>query len=227
MRLQVILLIGILGALGCARRADDAKVRTWLEKMPYNAFHFGRPDIPRMTKDQWLDDGRKINGIQLALRELLLRNDPNVELPQVAFALGYLGGDDSIAALAGSLSHQNYKVRLQAAVALGELGANNAVDNLCHVALTDDSENVRANAVVALGKIGGPKAISCLETALNYKVSFVAKGARRTLDKLTEARWAATVFPCLRPLSPGCFKLRPVPICAPPCRLVRQEAKFG
>ena len=188
MRLQVILLIGILGALGCARRADDARVRTWLEKLPYDAFRFGRPDMVCMTKSQWLEEGRKISGIEFALRELLRRNDPNVELPQVAFALGFLGDDDSIAALTGSLSHQNYKVRLQAAVALGELGANNAVDNLCHVALADDSENVRANAVVALGKIGGPKAISCLETALNDKSSFVAKGARRTLDKLTQAR---------------------------------------
>jgi HEAT repeat protein len=100
--------------------------------------------------------GRKpYEGRSVAELEAML-NDPNPTVQaQGAFGLSRHGeaAAPALLALKRALSYQNALVRQQAARALGEIGAKDAVPALIKV-LRDEEWSVRRQAAVALGKIG-------------------------------------------------------------------------
>ncbi|UQA58229.1 HEAT repeat domain-containing protein [Polyangium aurulentum] len=59
----------------------------------------------------------------------------------------------------------DFKVRTQAALALGASGDDAAVKPLCE-ALTDSNASVKAAAAAALGKLGKPAGLPCLQSAI-------------------------------------------------------------
>jgi len=74
--------------------------------------------------------------------------------------------------------------RRKAAMALGRLGNEKAVEALGTALLTDDDELVRASSARALGMIGGESALNLLEEALDDNHPLVRKAVREALEKL-------------------------------------------
>ena len=71
----------------------------------------------------------------------------------------------------------NYKMRLKAAEALGNIGDKNAVESLINVVSDEDEKSVyvRESAAVALGMIGDLRAIDPFLTILEAKKNFLDK----------------------------------------------------
>jgi HEAT repeat protein len=72
-------------------------------------------------------------------------------------------------------------VRMDAARALGELGAEEAIDPLITLLSEDEFEGVRSAAAYALGKIGGTSVIQPLMSALEDSSSYVRSSAKKGL----------------------------------------------
>lgn len=72
---------------------------------------------------------------------------------------------------------ENYKVRLAAAEALGNIGDNNAVDSLINIVKDEEEKSVyvRESAATALGMIGDMRAIEPFLSILESKRSFADK----------------------------------------------------
>lgn len=66
--------------------------------------------------------------------------------------------------LISQLTNNDYRVRTQAALALGSSGEEIAVRPLCNT-LNDSDASVRAAAAAALGKLGKPAGLPCLQSA--------------------------------------------------------------
>ncbi len=73
----------------------------------------------------------------------------------------------------------DYRVRTQAALALGASGDEQAVEPLCE-GLADSNVSVRVAAAAALGKLGRASAIPCLDAALKTET---APGVKTQLQK--------------------------------------------
>ena len=71
-------------------------------------------------------------------------------------------------------SNDDYRVRTQAALALGASGDNAAVKPLCD-ALGDSNASVKVAAAAALGKLGKPAGLPCLESALKRESAHSVK----------------------------------------------------
>ncbi len=81
-------------------------------------------------------------------------------------------------------SSDDYRVRTQAALALGASGADAAVKPLCG-ALGDSNVSVKIAAAAALGKLGKPAGVSCLESAQkNESSSSVKAQIKKSLASL-------------------------------------------
>jgi HEAT repeats len=102
--------------------------------------------------------------------------------PNFAFGQGSSG---DIAELAKRLrSSDDFRVRTQAALALGATGDPNAVRHLCD-ALKDQNAAVRTAAAAALGRTG-PKGVGCLKAQLKEEsVKYVQAALHEALTRLT------------------------------------------
>jgi hypothetical protein len=80
-------------------------------------------------------------------------------------------------------SNDDYRVRTQAALALGASGDNAAVKPLCD-ALGDSNASVKVAAAAALGKLGKPAGLPCLESALKRES---APSVKSQIDKSVTA----------------------------------------
>lgn len=78
--------------------------------------------------------------------------------PQAALA------DSRTSYLIDQLKNEDYRVRTQAALALGASGEEIAVRPLCNT-LNDSDVSVRVAAAAALGKLGKPAGLPCLQSA--------------------------------------------------------------
>lgn len=63
------------------------------------------------------------------------------------------------------LKSDDYRVRTQAALALGASGDDGAVQPLCDALTKDSKASVKTAAADALGKLGKPSGLTCLQTA--------------------------------------------------------------
>lgn len=95
---------------------------------------------------------RVVATIALASGVVLAASPRALAQPSVAFLAQQLKGDD------------DYRVRTQAALALGATGDEAAVAPLCE-GLGDSNVSVRAAAAAALGKLGKPSGLPCLQAA--------------------------------------------------------------
>jgi len=77
----------------------------------------------------------------------------------------------------------DFRVRTQAALALGASGDDAAVKPLCD-ALSDDNAMVKQSAAAALGKLGKASALPCLKTALAKET---AAGPKKQMQKAMDA----------------------------------------
>jgi len=81
-------------------------------------------------------------------------------------------------------SSDDFKVRTQAALALGASGDDAAVKPLCD-ALTDANASVKTAAAAALGKLGKPAGLPCLQAAIAKESAGATKTQfQKSIDSL-------------------------------------------
>lgn len=103
----------------------------------------------------------KIDGAQALDSLLLLFNDPMMEVRDEAVEAAASLGSDVVERLIASLKDERWRVREQAAKALGKIRDPRAVDQLI-VACRDRDGAVKSAAAEALGRIGHEKAVPAL-----------------------------------------------------------------
>jgi len=106
-------------------------------------------------------------------------------------------GKPAVEPLIASLRSKNLKIRVRAAIVLGEIKDLRAVEPLI-AALKDKKYLIRASAVSALAKIDDPRAIEPLIAALKDEHPFVRVVASRELGKLKYLRAAGPLLDALR-----------------------------
>lgn len=143
--------------------AGEREIREWLGRA--NSWAIFHPRIPSENFNVWLADGKKFSAPEPVLRDFLQRRDPTVDLPLVAYALGFFGNSKSTHVLIGALDSEVLMLRLLSAASLGELRDVRAVEPLGKLYLVEPDENVRLNIVVALSRIGGAAALNYLNVA--------------------------------------------------------------
>lgn len=174
-----------------ADQEREQRVINWLAKINFgdsNGHYHTTPKAEmKIDYEAWFLEGSRIKGCETVLVEFLRTRDHRVNLPQVAFSLGRVGGKETVVALTNALSDENSLLRTEAVSSLGLLGDKTAVQSICETLTKDSDHNVRANACVALGKLGDLRAKPFLERALKDKNDFVAALAKEALDRLTVA----------------------------------------
>lgn len=101
----------------------------------------------------------------------------------VLFALA-AGADPRTKVLAEQLKSDDYRVRTQAALALGASGDDAAVKPLCDV-LTDANASVKTAAAAALGKLAKASGLKCLEAAITKEtVPAIKTTMQQSIDGL-------------------------------------------
>lgn len=106
-------------------------------------------------------------------------------------------GKPAVEPLIASLKSKNWRIRVRAALVLGEIKDSRAVEPLI-AALKDKKHLIRASAVAALAKIDDPRAIEPLIIALKDEHPFVRVVASRELGKLKNLRAAGPLLDALR-----------------------------
>ncbi len=97
--------------------------------------------------------------------------------------------------LAGQLKSDDYRVRTQAALALGASGDEAAIKPLCD-ALADENASVKTAAAAALGKLTKPASLKCLEVAVAKEtVPAIKSTMQRSIDGLKAGTAAAAAAP--------------------------------
>lgn len=96
--------------------------------------------------------------------------------------IGKLRDPNGVPVLTTALNDSNWRVRLQAALALGVMPDGQAVGPLGEVLAGDDSTLVRAAAARALAAIGGDQAVQSLVTALRDDDCDVLKAVATALE---------------------------------------------
>ncbi|MGO8735231.1 MAG: HEAT repeat domain-containing protein [Terriglobia bacterium] len=171
----------VTGAAGKPDERSETRVRQWLAKNSYAGLWDHHHNYPSMDWDDWTTEGRGIPDVEPVLRTLLAKRDKNVELPLVANALGRLGKSASVPGLIDCLTSEDFHLRMNAAIALGNLRDARAIQPLWKRFGVEPDVNVRANIVQALADLGGPDAAKYLKTAANDGNPFVSKVAKRAL----------------------------------------------
>lgn len=164
-------------------QAVEQRTREWLARNSYAANWSRHVKRPVEDWESWIEDGKKIPGVEAVLRAFLKDHDASVELPQVVRCLGEIGTHDSIPALIACLDDGSMHVRLQAALALGKLQDERALKSLGSRLVVEVDHNVRANIVVALAKYSGPEAGRYLSVATKDESEFVAAIAKAVMTK--------------------------------------------
>lgn len=163
--------------------SDD--ISHWLQTRPFQdnpGWVESAAEETSGTWDEWVKTGREIPDIEDRLtRTLEQEGDPMIR-SAAALALGFVGGDQSVAALVKALETDVPIVAMEAAASLGRLGRSEAIEPLCEALRSADS-NVRANACTALGSLGGEKPLSCLTDAEKDKDPFVKAAAQEALRR--------------------------------------------
>jgi hypothetical protein len=86
--------------------------------------------------------------------------------------------------LAKQLKSDDYRVRTQAALALGATGDEAAIKPLCD-ALSDENASVKTAAAAALGKLTKPASLKCLEAAIAKETTPAVKTTmQKSIDGL-------------------------------------------
>lgn len=162
---------------------DD--ISSWLQTRPFQDNPEWLESSERQTAGsfaEWVRNGKEMPDIENRLIRILEHEGDPVIRSAAALALGFVGGDQSVAALVNALETDVPIVAMEAAASLGRSGRSEAIELLCE-ALKNSDSNVRANACTALGLLGGEKAVSCLKSAEKDNDPFVQAAANEALSK--------------------------------------------
>lgn len=108
------------------------------------------------------------------------------------------------------LKDSDWRVRLRATEALGELGLPGAIPDLLHLLAQDPDTAIRQDAARALGKIGDAEAVDALiQASDNDRLRTYAIEA---LGGIGDRRALGFLLSCVKSLDPGDFEGR-VPVC--------------
>lgn len=103
--------------------------------------------------------------------------------------------ESKTAELAKQLKSDDYRVRTQAALALGSTGDEAAITPLCD-ALADSNASVKTAAAAALGKLTKPASLKCLEAAVAKEtVPAIKSTMQKSIDTLKAQSSSATAAP--------------------------------
>ncbi len=123
----------------------------------------------------------------------------------VLLATGLAGADGRTDYLVRMLrTSSQYRVRIQAALTLGEIADTASLPALVE-ALEDDESSVRVAALAALARIGDPSVLDAVRARVRDRNGSVARQARtsvRTLEQVAQRQAAAGGGPS-RPSGPG------------------------
>jgi HEAT repeat protein len=161
---------------GCKPSREEQAI-TWVKRMPQSPEDAQKWGVTAFsTIEEWVDDGRRIEGIEKTLIGILKNPtdeilDPKERLDNrhIIFAIGFIGSSNSIPVLIRIMEDKNEYItdRIFAATALGGIGDPLAVEPLCRiVSCGEESDSLRANAIAGLGMIGDPNAVPVIENAL-------------------------------------------------------------
>lgn len=127
-------------------------------------------------------------------------------LTSLLLALGFLlfvsavgAADSKTTTLAEQLKSDDYRVRTQAALALGSTGDEAAIKPLC-TALSDDNASVKTAAAAALGKLPKPASLKCLEGAIAKET---VPAVKTTMQKSIDGIKAQSTTTSAAPPPPG------------------------
>jgi hypothetical protein len=127
-------------------------------------------------------------------------------LTSLLLALGLLlfvraagAADSKTATLAEQLKSDDYRVRTQAALALGSTGDEAAIKPLC-TALSDENASVKTAAAAALGKLPKPASLKCLEGAIAKET---VPAVKTTMQKSIDGIKAQSATASSAPPPPG------------------------
>lgn len=115
---------------------------------------------------------------------MLLKDDKDhfVRMKAVA-ALGHLQTPSVLPDLAVAMADPDFRVRRQAALALGRLGLRQAIPVLVNTGLKDKSPSVRAMSIIALGYIARAEGLKAVPAMLGDSDAGVRRVAVQVLDK--------------------------------------------
>jgi HEAT repeat protein len=128
--------------------------------------------VPYSSEEEWINAGRKIQGIEEILAELCDRNTTELDTYHIICSLSYFATADSVPVLIRIMQNEDRhsSVRNMAAGILGKIGDPSAVEALCRVAssVQEDGKGSRlaVNAIISLSMIGDPNAIPIIENTL-------------------------------------------------------------
>jgi HEAT repeat protein len=155
--------------------------------------------VRHLNKSATVDDVRHLLGT-------LQRDHQDLNVLNSALRVLIGSGRAVVEPLVAMLSDEQPNLRMHAALALGELRADEAAPGLMRL-LDDPDENVRFHAIEALGRIGAAESIDPLATIAASDNFFLAFAAIEALSKTDDARVAPLMVSLL-----GHEQLRPAAI---------------
>ena len=151
-----------------------------------------------------LGDGKAASTLVLLLQDKVpaVRDEAVSALKNLAQA--------GLGPLLEALHHSDWRVRLKATEALGELGLPDAVPGLLRVLAQDPDTAIRQDAARALGKIGDGRAVEALIVAADSER--LRSCAIEALGNIGDPRALGFLLSCVKTLNPGDYEGR-VPLC--------------
>jgi HEAT repeat protein len=132
---------------------------------------------------RWALDAIEKSGEPWAIDPLLVTLERAFFADQVKIAFKAVGSP-AVEPLFVTLTDPNWVTRQRAAIVLGAIGDERALEPLCHVLLRDGDQRVRALAALALGELGDERAGEALTEALADRLGAVRERAARALGML-------------------------------------------
>lgn len=121
----------------------ESQVVNWLwECPPLEGSWFVYPaDTKYSSHTEWIEAGRNINEVEKKLISLYRRNVYPMLTHEIIYALGHLGTEKSLPLLIEIVKNKEHDptTRIEAAVALGEIGKPAAVQPLCKIVSSPDA----------------------------------------------------------------------------------------
>ncbi len=161
---------------GCSESPEEAKkkeVIQWLKRWPPPPSVEPLSDLdPYDSEEDWINAGRKIEGIEKVLIELCEKNTTELDPYDIICSLAYFATAHSVPGLIRIVEDEDRhsSVRWIAATTLGRIGDPAAVQPLCRMvsSIEDDvhDDTLIINAIAGLSMLGDPNTIPVIEKAL-------------------------------------------------------------
>jgi HEAT repeat protein len=177
---------------------DEATRLNAAETLSGDASYDTTPLLDALSDESWRVRRAAIKGVSqraapeaiAALVSLVVRNHHNPSLLNSALQVLVASEVDTLSPLLEILKDSNPDLRMQAALALGDLGNDRAIEGLLK-SLSDEDTNVRYHAIEALGKLKTAEAVDALAEIAESRDFFLAFAALESLANIGDARIAA------------------------------------